>query len=166
MPALPIFNVISQMNFTYIVVSVSFGSGKDASYMRKRVVRWKHGTKRRVTWLDCSGEVEINEPFMEVGVGAARYGDLNSDIPSCISKFSYTDGHEPNDAFSHVRRIFTRSKTDWDYNISKMHLRYNVEYWKGGHGVKFLKITCLLYDHLPCCQKGIWCGGGDNFESG
>jgi len=34
-------------------------------------------------------------------------------------------------------------------NISKMHLRYNVEYWKGGHGVKFLKITCLLYDHLP-----------------
>ena len=34
-----------------------------------------------VTWLDCSGEVEINEPFMEVDVGATWYRDLNSDLP-------------------------------------------------------------------------------------
>ena len=32
---------------------------------------------------------------MEVGVGAARYRDLNSDLPSCISKFHIQDGHEP-----------------------------------------------------------------------
>ena len=49
----------------------------------------------RVTWLDCSGEVEINKPFMEVGVGAMQYRDLNSDLPSCISKFHIQDGHEP-----------------------------------------------------------------------
>ena len=42
--------------------------------------------------LDCSGEVEINEPFMEVGMGAVRYRDLNSDLPSCISKFHIQDG--------------------------------------------------------------------------
>ena len=48
-----------------------------------------------VTWLDCSGEVEINEPFMEVGMGAAQYRDLNTDLPSCISKFHIQDGHEP-----------------------------------------------------------------------
>jgi len=35
---------------------------------------------------DCLGKVEINEPFIEVGVGAARYGDLNSDLPICITQ--------------------------------------------------------------------------------
>ena len=38
----------------------------------------------------------FNEPFMERGVGPARYRDLNSDLPSCISKFHIQDGHEPN----------------------------------------------------------------------
>ena len=31
-------------------------------------------------------------------MGPARYRDLNSDIPSCISKFHIQDGHEPNGA--------------------------------------------------------------------
>ena len=41
------------------------------------------------------GRLKIIDTFMEVGVGPARYRDLNSDIPACISMFSYTGGHEP-----------------------------------------------------------------------
>ena len=49
-----------------------------------------------VTGLFRGGwNVKINEPFMEVGVGAVRYRDLNSDIPACILKLSYTADHEP-----------------------------------------------------------------------
>ena len=32
------------------------------------------------------GRSKIIEPFMATGVGAARYGDLNSDLPVCISQ--------------------------------------------------------------------------------
>ena len=36
------------------------------------------------TGPDYLGEVEVNDLSMEVGMGPARYGDLNSDLPVCI----------------------------------------------------------------------------------
>ena len=38
------------------------------------------------TGPDYLGEVETNDLSMEVGVGPARYGDLNSDLPVCITQ--------------------------------------------------------------------------------
>ena len=83
-----------------------------------------HVCLSRVTWLDCSGEVEINEPFMEVGVGAARYRDLNSDLPSCISKFHIQDGHEPNlQSHWHFSRLSKQKRRHWcscDLSLTKI----------------------------------------------
>ena len=36
-------------------------------------------------WI-VQGRSKIIEPFMATGVGATRYGDLNSDLPVCISQ--------------------------------------------------------------------------------
>ena len=42
--------------------------------------------KLACTGLDYLGEVEVNDLSMEVGVGSAQYGDLNSDLPVCITQ--------------------------------------------------------------------------------
>ena len=69
---------------------------RDVGRKHKLTIGWRVATFVSVTWLNCSGAVEIHDLSMEVSVGPARYGDLNSDVPACISKFSYTGGHEPN----------------------------------------------------------------------
>jgi len=89
-------------------------------------------------WI-VQGRSKIIEPFMATGVGATRYGDLNSDLPVCISQDFLHIQTVTSLVWSRYRSIFFRQRSQ-----------------KAVHPTGWVRIRWQIAG-LRSLQHGPWC---------